>query len=94
MPHHGEEPPISGTDKIMKFIAEELSKDTYTSLMSQYLPYYRASEFKEISCRITSQEYEEAKKTLQRYALDNGWTQESYGLERFAGVNIKPILEE
>ena len=80
----------SGTDKIMRFIAQEISEDTYVSLMSQYLPYYKASSFLEINRRLKAQEYQEAKKILERYNLSNGWIQESYGLERFAGVNIKP----
>ncbi len=83
---------ISGTEKIMRFIAEELSQDTYISLMSQYSPYYKANQFPEISRRITYEEYEEAKKIMEECGLANGWTQESYGLERFAGVNIKPIF--
>jgi len=83
---------ISGTDKIMKFISEEISKDTYISLMSQYCPYYKASQFKEISRRITSQEYEEAKQLMNKHGLYNGWIQESYGSERFAGIHIKPSM--
>ncbi|MFH0762575.1 MAG: radical SAM protein [Candidatus Omnitrophota bacterium] len=81
---------VSGVDKIMRFIKEEISQDTYISLMSQYLPYYKASAFKDISRRITKDEYEEAKSSLQKYGLHNGWIQESYGLERFAGVHIRP----
>jgi len=80
----------SGTDKIMRFIAEEISKDTYVSLMSQYLPYYKASSFIEVSRRLKAPEYAEAKNILEKYNLSNGWIQESYGCERFAGVNIKP----
>jgi putative pyruvate formate lyase activating enzyme len=85
LPNH-----CSGTDKIMQFIAQEISEDTYISLMSQYLPYYQASGFSEINRRLKAQEYEEAKKILEKYNLSNGWIQESYGAERFAGVNIKP----
>ncbi|MDD5692710.1 MAG: radical SAM protein [Candidatus Omnitrophica bacterium] len=80
----------SGTEKIMRFIAEKISKDTYISLMNQYLPYHKASGYPEISRRLKKEEYEEAKKILERYDLLNGWVQESYGSERFAGVNIKP----
>ena len=83
---------ISGTENIMRFIKEEISQDTYISLMSQYLPYYRASEFKEISRRLKNQEYQEAKDILQKYGLTNGWVQDSFGQERFAGVNIKQSL--
>jgi putative pyruvate formate lyase activating enzyme len=85
---------VSGTEKIMKFIAEELSKDTYISLMSQYSPYHRAFEFKEISRRITYQEYEAAKAAMEKYGLYNGWTQDGHGLERLAGINIKPLFND
>ena len=81
---------VSGTDKIMQFIAKEISEDTYISLMSQYLPYHKASGYPEINRRLKNNEYEEAKKILEKYNLLNGWIQESYGSERFAGVNIKP----
>lgn len=82
---------VSGTEEIMKFIAGELSDETYISLMSQYLPYYKAQGNLKINRRIKFKEYEEAKKILERYHLFNGWIQESYGRERFAGVNIKPV---
>ena len=85
---------ISGTEKIMQFIAEGLSQDTYISLMSQYSPYYKAGQFKEINRRITLQEYDAAQKAMQKYGLANGWTQESYGLKKFAGVNIKPAFKK
>jgi len=80
----------SFTDKIMEFILREISEDTYISLMSQYLPYYKASADSKINRRLRETEYEEAKKILEKYGLLNGWIQESYGSERFAGVNIKP----
>ena len=83
----------SGTDKVMRFISEELSKDTLISLMSQYLPYHKAGEFKEISRRLTHKEYDDAKKIMEKYGLHGGWIQESFGLERFAGVNIKSVLK-
>jgi putative pyruvate formate lyase activating enzyme len=84
---------ISGSEKIMRFIAGALSQDTYISLMSQYSPYYKAGRFKEIDRRITRQEYDAAQKAMQKYGLANGWTQESYGLKKFAGVNIKPAFK-
>jgi putative pyruvate formate lyase activating enzyme len=85
---------LSGTEKIMKFISEELSKDTYISLMSQYTPYYKAHEFKEISRKITREEYQEAQNSMHKYGLYNGWTQDAGGLERFAGIHIKPNIKE
>jgi len=82
----------SGTDIIMRFIAEELSTDSLVSLMSQYLPYHKAGEDKRICRRLKLAEYEEAKEIMEKYGLRNGWVQESFGSERFAGVNIKSVL--
>jgi len=84
---------IAGTEEIMRFIAEELSVDTCISLMSQYLPYHKAAEFSEIERRLKLKEYEAAKEMMEKCGLANGWVQESYGLERFAGVNIKSVLK-
>ena len=67
---------LSGTERIMKFLAEQISKDVYISLMSQYFPAYKAHEFKELSRRITAEEHEEAYQIMQKYGLENGWVQE------------------
>ncbi|HNQ50301.1 MAG TPA: radical SAM protein [Candidatus Omnitrophota bacterium] len=83
---------IAGTEQIMKFIAEEISIHTYISLMSQYTPYYKADEYHGLNRRITVQEYKTAQDCMDKYGLHNGWTQDSGGLERFAGVNIKPVI--
>lgn len=80
---------LSGTETLMKFIAEELSKETYISLMSQYMPCYKAHKFSEISRRITLKEYEGAQESMRAHGLYNGWTQEDTGLARFAGTYIK-----
>jgi len=80
---------LSGTEEVMKFIAEEVSTETFISLMSQYNPYYKAGEFKEISRRLTKEEYADAISIMERYSLHNGWLQDDGGLERFAGTNIK-----
>ena len=81
----------SGTATVMRFIAQKISKDTYISLMSQYTPYYHSHEFPEIFRKPTAQEYERAIEAMHHCGLYNGWTQDSGGLERFAGVHIKPI---
>lgn len=66
---------LSGTDGVMKFLADDISKDVYISLMSQYFPAYKAHEIKELSRRITSDEYEEAYQIMQKHGLENGWIQ-------------------
>jgi putative pyruvate formate lyase activating enzyme len=67
---------LSGTEKIMKFLAEEISKDVYISLMSQYFPAYKAAEHKEVNRRITEEEYDDAYDIKMKYGLKNGWVQE------------------
>ena len=67
---------LSGTEGVMKFLAEEISKDVHISLMSQYFPAFKAHEFNELSRRITDDEYETAYQAMVKYGLENGWVQE------------------
>jgi putative pyruvate formate lyase activating enzyme len=67
---------LSGTEGVMKFLAEEISKNVYISLMSQYFPAYKSNEFKELSRRTTAAEYEDACRIMEKYGLENGWVQE------------------
>lgn len=67
---------LSGTEGVMKFLAEEISKDVYISLMSQYFPAYKTGEFPEINRRITEAEYDAAYESKMKYGLKNGWVQE------------------
>jgi len=50
---------LAGTEKIVKFIAKEISKNTFLNIMSQYYPYFKASEYHELSRRISQKEYQE-----------------------------------
>jgi putative pyruvate formate lyase activating enzyme len=67
---------VSGTESVMRFLAEEISKDVYISLMSQYFPAYRAVEQREINRRISGKEYDAAYDIKMKYGLKNGWVQE------------------
>ena len=67
---------ISGTEGVMKFLSEEISKDVSISLMSQYFPAHRAREFTELNRRILPEEYEEAYQIMLKHGLENGWVQE------------------
>lgn len=83
----------ASTKKIFSFIARELSKEVYISLMSQYHPVYRANEFPEINRRITKGEYEEAAELFFKYGLLNGWIQDSIEDmdSKLLGTNIKKM---
>ena len=67
---------LSGTKKIMHFIAREISPHTYISLMAQYFPAYQAGQFPPLSRRINRKEYREALQAFKEEGLKNGWFQE------------------
>lgn len=48
---------VSGTKEVIESIAENLPKDTYLNLMSQYRPMYKAFNYPKISRRLTRKEY-------------------------------------
>jgi putative pyruvate formate lyase activating enzyme len=60
---------ISGTREFLKFVAEKISKSTYLNIMRQYRPEYKASEYPELSRRITREEYAEALKWAKQLGL-------------------------
>ena len=66
---------LSGTRKIMHFIAREISPHTYISLMAQYFPAYQAGQFPLLSGRINREEYREALQAFKEEGLENGWFQ-------------------
>ncbi|MBI4685398.1 MAG: radical SAM protein [Nitrospirae bacterium] len=68
---------IAGTEGVVKFIAEEISKNTYINIMDQYHPCFRAFDHPPLNRRITAKEYKEAIKI----ALDAG-------LKRIDGVTV------
>jgi putative pyruvate formate lyase activating enzyme len=62
---------IAGTESIMRFLANEVSRDTYVNMMSQYHPAGRvsASQFVEINRRLSNAEYDRALKAAHRAGL-------------------------
>lgn len=80
---------LAGTEKIFRFLAEHISTEVPVSLMSQYFPAFQAGAHPPLDRRLSLEEYEAALALLKKYGLDNGWVQESGGLQRFAGIHIK-----
>jgi putative pyruvate formate lyase activating enzyme len=60
---------IAGTEEVLKFIAENLSRTTYVNIMRQYRPEYKAPEFPEINRLIKTAEYTEALGWARKYGL-------------------------
>jgi putative pyruvate formate lyase activating enzyme len=53
---------LAGTDDIVRFLATEISPNTYLNLMDQYRPAYKAYNFPELNRRIDRHEYRAAGK--------------------------------
>jgi putative pyruvate formate lyase activating enzyme len=51
---------LAGTAEVMRFIARELSVHSYVNVMAQYRPENKASNYPELSRRISAEEYQEA----------------------------------
>ena len=51
---------LAGTRDIMRFLATEVSKNTYVNVMSQYRPCGEAYRYRELQRMITVEEYREA----------------------------------
>lgn len=68
---------VAGTAGVVKFIAEEISKDTYINIMDQYRPCFKAFDHPPLNRRITELEYREA----VRLALEAG-------LKRIDGITV------
>lgn len=60
---------IAGTEEVVKFIAEEISKNTYINIMDQYRPCWQVDEYPEINRRITKKEFEDAINIALKYGL-------------------------
>lgn len=60
---------LAGTEKVMRFLAEEISPHTYVNIMAQYRPEGRAWDFPEIARRCTPQEYQEAVAMARRAGI-------------------------
>ena len=60
---------IGGSERFLKFVAENLSKNTYLNPMRQYRPEYKAFDYPKIARRITRKEYEEVLNWAKKYGL-------------------------
>jgi len=71
LPHN-----IAASDKVLSFIAKEISNKTYMSIMAQYHPAYRAHEYPELSRRPLLEEYQKVLDWADLLGLRRGWRQD------------------
>ncbi len=51
---------LAGTAEVVRFLAQQVSTNTYLNLMDQYRPAYHAAQFPELNRRLTGEEYQQA----------------------------------
>jgi putative pyruvate formate lyase activating enzyme len=61
---------LAGTRKVMRFIAQEISTQSYVNIMSQYRPCGRASEIKGFNASVSATDFQ----TAMQQALEEGIT--------------------
>ncbi|MBI4681132.1 MAG: radical SAM protein, partial [Nitrospirae bacterium] len=60
---------LAGTEEVVRFLVEEISPNTYTNIMAQYYPCYKAIEHPPLDRRITHEEYTKAVKSAHEGGL-------------------------
>ena len=71
LPNH-----IQNTKNVLKWIANNLDKDIYVSIMAQYFPTYKAKNIKEINRKINLKEYKEIEDFVYLLGFKNGYMQD------------------
>ena len=61
---------LASTKEIMKFIAEEISPNSYVNVMSQYHPCYKAFSIRQLNRPLSKQEFLEALNAAARTGLN------------------------
>jgi putative pyruvate formate lyase activating enzyme len=68
---------VGGTREVIGWIGENLPKDTYFNLMSQYRPTFKADDYPKIARRLRRKEYDEAVRWTEEAGLTSvdlqGW---------------------
>lgn len=60
---------LAGTEEVLRFLAEDVSQDTYVNIMAQYRPCHRAGEYPELQARPSRAEMAAAYAAAERLGL-------------------------
>lgn len=64
---------LAGSEKVIDFIADAISIDTYMNIMDQYYPAYKVNQHNELNRRITNEEYERVIGYAKKKGLTKGF---------------------
>ena len=67
---------IAGSKETFEFVANEISEDTYMSIMAQYHTANISHTIEELNRKVTKEEYDKVLKDFENAGLYNGWLQE------------------
>ncbi|MFC1703810.1 radical SAM protein [Candidatus Omnitrophota bacterium] len=67
---------VAGSREALRFIAEEISKDTYVNIMDQYRPLYNADKYEEINRFPTAEEFNSVLEIAREFGLHRGFNYE------------------
>jgi putative pyruvate formate lyase activating enzyme len=73
---------LAGTAAILRFIAAEISPDSYVNIMEQYRPAFKAHRLPELARRITAMEYHRAIRLASNFGLHRGFQEEAPDLRQ------------
>ncbi len=66
---------IDEFESVLKLVKDSVGNEVYFSLMSQYIPVYKAKYFSKINRKVTKEEFLKAAFLLRSYGFENGWVQ-------------------
>ena len=64
---------LAGSEEILKFIAKEISKNSYVNIMSQYRPAGRANQYRELNRHPKAEEFYEVIDIATKLGLTRGF---------------------
>ena len=67
---------ISGSKKTFEFVANEISIDTYMSVMAQYHTANISHTIEQLNRKVSQEEYDKVVEDFKKVGLYNGWLQE------------------
>lgn len=87
---------IAGSEDSLRFIKDEIGKETFISVMSQYFSTNRAGDFPLLSRPIRPMEYEKVLELLDELGLENGWVQECSSKDYYCPdfEKVQPFAEK
>jgi putative pyruvate formate lyase activating enzyme len=63
---------LADTEEVVKFLSQEISRNTYLNVMAQYRPEYNACSYPELDRRLTLREYNQAVRLAAEAGLTRG----------------------